>query len=282
MNSLKNKVRPLIFLFLLLFAGCSGNSQENSNNSSTQSDTVIKADSFKISPQIFARYQSIKNIPLPAGYERIIVDSNSFGFYMRNLELKTDNNIVYLYDGSEKSFQNLHFAVIKMDAGTRDLQQCADAVMRLRGEYLWYAKKYKEIHFNFLGDGKPRFYTEYAGSDRSYKKFRKYMDYIFSYANTSSLKDELKKKNLKEIMPGDVFIQKGNPYGHAVIVTDVAENKKTGERIFMVAQSYMPAQEIHILINPDFPNISPWYKNDFKTVLHTPQWDFGPDDLMTF
>ena len=37
--------------------------------------------------------------------------------------------------------------------------------------------------------------------------------------------------------------------GHVVLIVDMAENDK-GEKIFMLAQSYMPAQQTQILINP--------------------------------
>ena len=59
--------------------------------------------------------------------------------------------------------------------------------------------------------------------------------------------------NVEDIEIGDVFIQTGNPYGHAIIIVDVAINKNK-EKIFMLAQSYMPAQEIHILKNPNNNN----------------------------
>ncbi|MCF6365721.1 MAG: DUF4846 domain-containing protein [Bacteroidales bacterium] len=162
------------------------------------------------------------------------------------------------------------------------MQQCADAVMRLRGEYLFGQKRYSDIHFNFLSDGKPRFFSTYAKGDFSHKKFRKYMDYIFSYANTASLKKELKKvESPRNIQIGDVFIQKGNPYGHAVSVMDVAKND-TGEIVFMLSQSYMPAQDIHILKNPNDENLSPWYKLKESGELNTPEWTFSFDDLKRF
>lgn len=227
--------------------------------------------------------QKISDIPVPDGYERIQVKDLSFAKYLRNLALNTEDNTVYSYDGSViMSKDGYQYAVIDMDIGKRDLQQCADAVMRLRAEYLFHQKNYAEIHFNFLSDGKPRYYTNYAKADRNYPKFRKYMDYIFAYANTGSLKNELKKvSKIEDIQIGDIFIQTGVPFGHAVIVVDVAKEKRTGEKIFMVAQSFMPAQSIHILKNYD-KSLSPWYSVDFGNTLDLPSWTFYPSDLRRF
>ena len=236
-----------------------------------------------IIPQEKAKYKFVKSIPVPEGFERIKITENSYGNYLRNLELKTENNKVYLYNGELKYNQSAQFAVIKIDVGKRNLQQCADAVMRLRGEYLFSQKKYNAIHFNFLSDGKPRYYTKYAKKNRSHKKFRRYMNYIFAYANTASLKRELKKvKSINDMQIGDVFIQQGSPYGHAITVTDIAVNEKTGEKIFMLSQSYMPAQEIHILKNPNSKNISPWYKIKQFDKVYTPEWTFNWNDLKRF
>lgn len=283
MNYLKSKFLRLylrnILVCSLVFVGCAGNGQDSTE---TDDKTIPDSLSFEIQAQTKAKYKNIAEIPVPPGYFPVEADSNSFGFYLRSLELKTENNIVYYYNGSVKPIQSVHFAIIKMDVGTRDLQQCADAVMRLRGEYLWKQKRFKEIHFNFLGDGKPRYYLDYVKNDLSHEKFRKYMDYIFAYANTSSLHDELKPVNIDDVMPGDVFIQKGSPYGHAVIVTNVAVNTETGKKIFMLAQSFMPAQEIHILKNFTNTDLSPWYVQDFGETLSTPQWDFNSSDLMRF
>ena len=49
--------------------------------------------------------------------------------------------------------------------------------------------------------------------------------------------------------------------GHAVVVMDVAINK-AGNKIFLLAQSYMPAEDIHVLNNPSNKDISSWYKVD--------------------
>lgn len=217
----------------------------------------------------------------PDDFVRIPLKTTDFGSYLRKLPLKPFNSKVKYFDGREKYNNNVYISVVDMEIGTRDLQQCADAVMRLRGEFLFEQKRLQDIHFNFLSDGKPRYFKKYAKGDHSYKKFRRYMNYIFAYANTASLRKELAKvEDIQNIQVGDVFIQKGNPFGHAVIVVDVAQNAQ-GEKIFMIAQSYMPAQETQILLNNQNKTISPWYKAK-KGTLRTPEWTFDSSDLRRF
>ena len=85
---------------------------------------------------------------------------------------------------------------------------------------------------------------------------------------------------MKNLAIGDVFILGGSP-GHAVIVVDLARNKN-GEKVFMLAQSYMPAQETQILRNPSDAFISPWYRAESQSKLHTPEWTFKIDELKTW
>jgi len=101
------------------------------------------------------------------------------------------------------------------------------------------------------------------------------------YAGTHSLSKELKSVPLENIQIGDVFIQGGFP-GHAILVVDMAEHLTTKEKIFMLAQSYMPAQETQILKNPTNKNLSPWYSLNFEGQLDTPEWDFNKSDLKRF
>ena len=217
----------------------------------------------------------------PTNYYRVLLDDDDFGTYLRKLPLKTFDSPVKYYDGRTKHNDNVYISVVDMEIGTRDLQQCADAVMRLRGEFLFSQNRLHDIHFTFVSDGKPRYFKKYAKGDHSYKKFRRYMNYIFAYANTASLRKELEKvESIQEIQVGDVFIQKGNPFGHAVIVVDVAENAQN-EKLFMIAQSYMPAQETQILVNRNAAEISPWYKAT-EGIINTPEWTFNSTDLRRF
>ncbi len=105
---------------------------------------------------------------------------------------------------------------------------------------------------------------------------------MFSYANTRSLSHELiSLDSIGEMRIGDVFIQTGNPYGHAVIVVDMAENLRAKEKVYMLAQSYMPAQDIQILVNRNDTRISPWYLL-CNGHINTPEWNFEPDNLKRF
>lgn len=189
------------------------------------------------------------------------------------------SHLVRHYDGAIKP-NKVYDGVLALDVGGRDLQQCADAVMRLRAEYLFKEKRYQEISFLFMGDGKMHPYLAYAGTDRSYAKFRKYLNYIFSYANTASLKKQLKSVAYSNISIGDVLVQSGNPYGHAITVMDICQDS-LGNKLVLYAQSYMPAQEIHVLKNFNEPNISPWYSLN-SAVIDTPEWRFDSTDLRRF
>lgn len=235
-------------------------------------------------------------IPPPAGFERLEPEPGSFGAWLRQLPVKPGRPPVLLYNGRPKSFQNAHHAVLDIDVGDEDLQQCADAVIRLRAEYLLTTECSDEIHFNFtsgdtaswkewragvrpLVSGNDVSWSRSAAADDSYENFRRYLDVVFMYAGSASLERELHRVDDPSTpRPGDIFIQGGFP-GHAVIVVDVARNA-AGETIFLLAQSYMPAQEIHVLSS--FEEINPWYRAHGAGDLRTPEWDFEYGDLMRF
>ena len=69
--------------------------------------------------------------------------------------------------------------------------------------------------------------------------------------------------------------------GHAVLVVDTAVNPATGERAFLLVQSYMPAQQIHLLKAPGSP-LGAWYPAAVGDTLATPEWVFAPSDLRRF
>jgi hypothetical protein len=221
-------------------------------------------------------------IPAPAGFRRAPVEKGSFGAWLRALPLKPEKTPVRLYDGRLKSDQTVHAAVIDMDVGSRDLQQCADAIMRLRAEYLLSAGKEASIAFNTSQGGRLA-WTDWKrrhGGASGYENFRRYLIQVFAYAGTYSLERELARAPVAQMRTGDVFIKGGFP-GHAELVADMVENPATGEKRFLLIQSYMPAQDIHILKNPQNEN-DPWYSLDFGEKLNTPEWSFRSTALRRF
>ena len=242
----------------------------------------------------------VNQIPLPQGYERQTAASGSFAEWLRFLPLLPKNEKVMLFDGKEKNYQAGAYRVVNIDIGKSDLQQCADAIMRLKSEYHYSRGEFDKIHFNYTSGHKVSFddwrkgkkplisgskvsFSAASGiTDNSYSNFQKYFRNIFMYAGTASLEKELKPQKLAELKAGDLFIKGGFP-GHAVLVMDVAVNKKTGKKIFLLAQSYMPAQSIHILKNLKHnTELSPWYPEDFGETLFTPEWEFSQSSLKTW
>lgn len=282
----------VILLILTLLTGCK---TEKDNVESPQTvNRPIKEETNFVNIEgttIEDRYQTLE------GYNRVEVELNSFGEFLRNQKLKPYGEKVLYYNGREKKKKDVYDSVIDVEIGDRDLHQCADAIMLLRGEYLYSIGKYEDISFNFVSGFKAEYkkwmagyrikvednnVSYYKGTEPSntYENFRKYMDMVMAYSSTLSLEKELESIDVEDMEIGDVFIIGGSP-GHAVIVMDMAINDK-GEKTFILAQSYMPAQQTQILINPMDKSISPWYSLKDKEKLITPEWTFELDHLKRF
>lgn len=207
--------------------------------------------------------------------------------FFRSLPVKAGRPPVRLHDGREKRNQGAHYLVLDIEVGRRDLQQCADAAIRLWAEMLWARGDGNSICFRFTsGDraswsefatgmrpkvsGSKVRWTRSAKPDRSYRSFRRYLDLVFTYAGSASLARGLTRvPDARTIRIGDVLLQGGFP-GHAVIVVDLARDRSGAPHV-LLAQSYMPAQEIHVLKHPG--SESPWYPVGQGRVV-TPEWVF--------
>jgi Domain of unknown function (4846) len=265
----------------LLLLGCMGNTNENN----AMPDGSVRM-----------QYPSIGDIPTPPGYQRVSEPAGSFGAWLRHISLKKDNR-VHLYNGDLKRNQEAQFAVLDIPVGESDLQQCADAIMRLRAEYFFANKKYDSIHF-LSTSGQAMEFSEWKNGTRYHVKGNRlvayqdasavglplrqaldsFLPFVFTYAGTLSLEHQLHPVTLmSSLKPGDVLVRGGSP-GHAMLVTDVAINGQ-GKKVYLLSQSYMPAQDIHIVKNPANADNDPWYELDERAAIVTPEWKFSVSAL---
>lgn len=213
----------------------------------------------------------IADIPLPPGFTRVSYPQNSFADWLRKINIKKDKN-VYLYNGRLKNNQQAQFAVLDISIGDRDLQQCADAVMRLRAEYLYDQKKFDALKFTDYEGGIYTFQPPYTRVH-----FDSYLQTVFGMCGSASLARQMNLQNWQSFKPGDVLIRGGFP-GHAVTIMDLAKNEN-GDIIYLLSQSYMPAQSIHILNNPAHESLSPWYPVNDDALIRTPEYTFKREEL---
>ena len=216
----------------------------------------------------------------------------SWEHFLQNLP--EEQGPVLDFRGHKIAAQQKHAALLKFDVGTRDLQQCADALMRLRAEYLFKEKRYQEMGFHFT-DG--TYYTwdqychgkrpAYSGNklrmistapcERTHEALRSYLDIVYTYAGTISLARELKKADGFKV--GTIVIHSGSP-GHCLIITDEVRDGK-GRKLFKLVEGYTPAQSIYVLKNPSDPKQSWWYSLK-KGPIKTSSYEFLNYELKKF
>ncbi|UOE33368.1 DUF4846 domain-containing protein [Hymenobacter monticola] len=236
---------------------------------------------------------------VPAGCQRLPVAAGSWGEWLRYLPLMPAGTKARLYNGGLKNRQDVVAAVADIDVGAKDLQQCADAVIRLRAEYM-FSHDPNKVHFH-LTTGYDFWFSDFVAG-KTFKVVKeevlpatrpaeapthaalgRYLLPTFGYAGTKSLSRELRPVPLPQVQPGDVLVHGGAP-GHAVLVVDVAEHPVTHQKYVLLAQSYMPAQNIHVLRNVDAPALGAWFALPglMETEFDTPEWTFGRDEVKRF
>ncbi len=297
---IRSKIIVSLIPFLFLFLNCGQNAQVNETldltfierTSPSKYASLYKwVTHYDSSQTVYAR------IDPPAGYVISTDSTDKFASWLQHLPLKKAGSPVLLYNGNKKVRQDVHAAVINIDAGTNDLQQCADAVMRLRAEFLYGSGVKDQITFKYTSGDKIPFkkwsegyrpsvkgnkvnWMKSAAPSTSYPTFKNYLWNVFNYAGSKSLSGEMKPvADFKSIKAGDVLIIGGFP-GHAMTVIETAVNPSNGKKVFLLAQSYMPAQEIHIVKNLGDDDLSPWYEIPESDEIETPEWTFLKNNLM--
>ena len=225
----------------------------------------------------------------PAGFERVEVPRGSFGEFLRTLPLQPEGAPVVDFRGNKLHDDGRHpniVAVADLDIGRKDLQHCADAILRLHAEWR-YGRGDRDLVYRTVS-GQPLSYRAFLAGDRAVVEgkslsmrrsapphaddhpfFRGWLDEVFAWAGTASLERDGKKvASVSEMMPGDFFVMSGTPFGHAVLVLDMARDA-AGRVALLLGQSYMPAQSFQILASQG----SPWFVVEpGDASVSTPMW----------
>ena len=226
----------------------------------------------------------------PKGFKRVDYPIGSFQDYLRNYALKPYDSKIINYDNSVYYWQKGHEGILDISVPKNGLQQCADALIRIRSEYLWETNKKDQIGFNFTSghycswsdyakgfrpkiNGNKVTFSKTATANKSKANFYKYLNLIYTYSGTLSLFNELEPvTKADDLQIGDMLILGGTP-GHIVMLADQVVNDK-GESLFLLFQGNTPAQSVHLVKNLEDASISPWYNLKMDTVIPVSNFTF--------
>lgn len=213
--------------------------------------------------------QATRILP-PEGYTRTEAAADSFLAFMREQPVYGDGSMIYVYDGSVRSGAGA--AAVYTMSVVED-QQCADSIIRLWSEYFRVTGQTERLAFHYsngtlcdyeswkrgkrmLAFGEWAHWVQLKGRSDSDKTFYSWLASVMHYAGTLSLEAESVPIAPEEAHTGDILCHGGAP-GHAVLIVDEAENAD-GERVFLLAQGFIPAQSCQILAGYGGAD-SPWY-----------------------
>ena len=236
-------------------------------------------------------------VNIPEGYKRVDYIKGSFEDYLRNYKLKSFGTKIINYDDSEYFWQRGHIGVLDIPVPKNGLQQCADALIRIRSEYLWNTNRKDEIGFNFTSghyctwkkyaegyrpkiNGNKVSFNKSANSNYTKANFYKFLNLIYMYSGTLSLYNELESVDAKDLKIGDMLIKGGSP-GHIVMIADAVVNDK-GKKLFLLFQGNTPAQSVHLVKNLEDSTMSPWYQLENDAVIPVSNYTFSKAKFVRF
>ncbi|HYP91543.1 MAG TPA: DUF4846 domain-containing protein [Polyangiaceae bacterium] len=223
--------------------------------------------------------------PVPPGYKRVKVEPGSFAEWLRGLPMAAEDTPVKSFDGRETLAAGDDFlaGVVAIDTGTPDLQQSSDVIVRLHAEYLWSKGEKDKISYRsatklsmplarwekgqrLIASGANVYWVKgKAAADADHAEFRRYLDAVFNWANSTSLVSSSTPAAAESVLAGDFFLQSQAP-NHVAVVLDIAE-KPSGERVALLGQARNPAESIHV-VRPG--KATPWFSMRPPVPVSTP------------
>ncbi|QCD63107.1 hypothetical protein B9C57_11505 [Tenacibaculum maritimum] len=251
------------------------------------------------SSHINEKGMTIKNrVKPPYGYKRVCYEARTFESFIQNYTLKEYGSSIINYDKTKYFYQIGHIGILTLSVPENGLQQCADALIRLRAEYLWKTNQKEKIGFEFTSghycswkkyaagyrpkiEGNKVTFYKIAKANYTKTAFYKYLNLIYTYSGTLSLYNELPKVVREEdLQLGDMLVKPGTP-GHILMLVDEVINKK-GEKLFVLAQGNTPAQSVHLLKNFNNASLTPWYSLKKNALIQVPGYSFDNSQFIRF
>jgi len=226
-----------------------------------------------------------RRIPMPRGYHEVAVRPGSFGEWLRYIAVAPPGTPVRDVGGKRLRMASRYAkAVLAIDP--REMQECADVVIRLRAEYLRQAGEPDKLVFPLTSGGSiswPRWIAgerpRLAGdrivfgrtSERgdSREQFDDFLTSAFTWCGTISLARDGRSVSPEDIQPGD-FVSRPSPgsTGHAMLIADVVEDD-AGHHLALMVQGAMPAQTPHVALGHV---LGAWVVVDPAGALEVPGW----------
>lgn len=223
--------------------------------------------------------QKVKDFDPPKGYTRIVFQNDSYSNWMQNLPVKNSKSIMSIDRkiNWNRLTYNVFFVIDKPLYFKEDLEQCADYAMRFWADYHKETGKRDNLYlFDYNGSKK-----YFINSKKTYIDFLKYS---MSHSNSYSIWNGANKIISEKLIPGDMFVQNMNGgIGHVSVVIDAAENE-TGDRIYLVGYSNLPAQEFHVERALTEYGVSGWFTNSgyIKYLKNSRFKKYGEPKLLRF
>jgi hypothetical protein len=279
-------------------------------------DGIIDLDSQKVSCKLLYNYKGgdnpvNKDIKLVVGGE----EKNTIILFDEETRGSTD----YYYDGGINviDFKGEQFVQVNLNRDTFIFKYTREGLVPIFSRSNYEDIFLGDIYIKRYEGEKSIYVDEINGFQKEFecRDIQPFSKYIISPLCFERVRHDVKNNRLglvlragivrkgKTIFSYDIdFNYKGNTFTPSEVVSTNwekfnkdKENGKSinmadylhfkyewGKKLFMIAQSYMPAQDIHILKNMESPQTSPWYKLDFGEKLSTPEWRFYGSDLKRF
>src|SRR5262249_11110169 len=156
------------------------------------------------------------------GMKRVNVEGESFAGWLRHLPLRAAGSAVHAFDGSVvlEGNDSRVAAVATLDVPPRDLQQCADSILRFDGEWPWARGRPRDSQYRLTSgdlasfaayangerpevvDGKRVRFVPKAVRDESHASFDRFLEMVMQYAGTVSLAAYSPKVDRADLRPG--------------------------------------------------------------------------------